>query len=85
MNPAIMVTPESIQTHIAQGLACSFLQVEGDGQHFNAIIVSEAFAGLSRIKQHQLVYQLLGDRMRVEIHALSLQTFTPDAWAAAAR
>jgi len=45
--------------------------------------VSDKFAGLTRIKQHQLVYQVLGDRMREEIHALSLQTFTPEAWSAA--
>ena len=76
------VTPESIQAHIAQGLPCAHLVVDGDGHHFNAIVVSEKFAGLSRVKQHQLVYQVLGDRMREEIHALSLQTYTPDAWAA---
>ena len=76
-----MVTPESIQTHIAEGLPCSHLEVEGDGHHFRAVIVSDKFAGLSLVRQHQLVYQVLGDRMREEIHALSLQTFTPEAWA----
>jgi acid stress-induced BolA-like protein IbaG/YrbA len=77
-----MVTPEAVQSYIAAGLPCAHLEVDGDGQHFRAIIVSERFAGLSRVRQHQLVYQVLGDRMRAEIHALSLQTYTPEAWAA---
>ena len=75
-----MVTPESIQSTIAAGLPCTHVAVDGDGHHFQAIVVSDRFAGLTRIKQHQLVYGALGDRMREEIHALSLQTFTPDAW-----
>ena len=79
-----MVTPEAVQSYIAAGLSCTHLEVEGDGQHFRAIIVSDKFAGLSRVRQHQLVYQVLGDRMRAEIHALSLQTYTPEAWADAA-
>lgn len=77
----IMVTPEAVKSYIAGGLPCVHLNVEGDGQHFSAVIVSEKFAGLSRVRQHQLVYQVLGDRMREEIHALSLQTYTPQAWA----
>ena len=79
-----MVTPEAVHSYIAAGLPCTHLEVEGDGQHFRAVIVSEKFAGLSRVRQHQLVYQVLGNRMRAEIHALSLQTYTPDAWAEAA-
>ena len=77
-----MTTPEAIQGYIASGLPCAHLEVEGDGRHFRAVIVSEKFAGLSRVRQHQLVYQVLGDRMREEIHALSLETWTPEAWAA---
>ncbi len=72
-----MVTPESIKSGIASGLACERLEVVGDGQHFQALIVSAAFAGKSRVQRHQLVYQALGDRMREEIHALSMQTLTP--------
>jgi len=75
-----MVTPESIQSAIAAGIPCEHLAVDGDGHHFQAVIVSEKFAGLSKIRQHQLVYGVLGDRMREEIHALSMQTFTPEAW-----
>jgi len=75
-----MVTPESIGDSIERGLACTHVEVRGDGAHFEAIIVSPAFAGLSRVKQHQLVYAALGDRMRAEIHALSMQTLTPEQW-----
>ncbi|MCC7041273.1 MAG: BolA family transcriptional regulator [Burkholderiales bacterium] len=80
-----MVTPESIGASIEQGLACTHVEVRGDGAHFEAIIVSGAFAGLSPIKRHQLVYAALGDRMRAEIHALSMQTLTPEQWSARGR
>ena len=75
-----MVTPESVKAGIESGLACEHLEVIGDGQHFQAVIVSGAFAGKSRVQRHQLVYAALGDRMREEIHALSMQTLTPDEW-----
>ena len=75
-----MVTPQSISASIEKGLDCTHVEVQGDGAHFEAIIVSPAFAGLSRVKQHQLVFAALGDRMRAEIHALSMQTLTPEQW-----
>ncbi|MDD4928767.1 MAG: BolA/IbaG family iron-sulfur metabolism protein [Gallionella sp.] len=78
-----MVTPESIQVSIAQGMETSHLSVTGDGQHFEAIVVSAAFAGKSRIQRHQIVFQALGERMRGEIHALSMKTYTPEEWAQA--
>jgi acid stress-induced BolA-like protein IbaG/YrbA len=58
--------------------------VAGDGHHFEAVIVSPLFRGKNRVQQHQLVYRALGDRMREEIHALSMQTYTPEDWAARA-
>jgi acid stress-induced BolA-like protein IbaG/YrbA len=73
-----MVTPESIQTSILANLACDAVEVAGDGHHFEALIVSAAFRGLSRIQRHRLVYAALGDRMREEIHALSMTTQTPE-------
>ena len=76
-----MVTPDSIKTSIAAALDCELLEVEGDGHHWEAIIVSKAFEGLSKVRQHQLVYAALGDRMREEIHALSMTTLTPAQWA----
>ena len=71
-------TPNQIKDYIAAGLDCSYLSVEGDGQHFEAIIVAEAFAGKRLIARHQMVYAVLGERMRAEIHALSMKTLTPD-------
>ncbi|MBL8504969.1 BolA family protein [Methylobacillus glycogenes] len=77
-----MLSAEELKTYITQGLACDHVQVLGDdGQHFEAVIVSTHFVGKNMVQQHQLVYQALGDRMREEIHALSMRTFTPDAWA----
>ncbi len=75
-----MVTPESIKQNIDQGMVTTHLSVVGDGQHFEAVVVSEEFAGKSRVQRHQRVYQTLGDRMREEIHALSMKTFTPQEW-----
>jgi acid stress-induced BolA-like protein IbaG/YrbA len=75
-----MVTPDSIERSIAAGLECEHLEVDGDGQHWRAVIVSSAFAGLSKVRQHQLVYAALGERMREEIHALSMRTLTPEEW-----
>jgi acid stress-induced BolA-like protein IbaG/YrbA len=77
-----MVEPGSIEQSIRAGLACTHLEVSGDGAHFEAVIVSPSFAGLTRVRQHQLVYAALGDRMREEIHALSMKTFSPEEWAA---
>jgi acid stress-induced BolA-like protein IbaG/YrbA len=77
-----MVTPESIEQGIRAGLACERVEVVGDGQHFQALVVSQAFAGKSRVQRHQLVYAALGERMREEIHALSMKTVTPEELAA---
>lgn len=77
-----MVTPESIQASILGNMTCDTVEVAGDGHHFEALIVSAAFRGLSRIQRHRLVYAALGDRMREEIHALSMTTQTPEERAA---
>lgn len=80
-----MLSAQDVKTYIMQGLPCDFVQVLGnDGQHFEAVIVSPLFDGKNMVQQHQLVYQALGDRMREEIHALSMRTFTPAAWAKSA-
>jgi acid stress-induced BolA-like protein IbaG/YrbA len=70
-------SPEDVKRYIAQGLDCERVEVEGDGRHFQALIVSAAFAGKSRVARHQLVYAALGERMREEVHALSMRTLTP--------
>ncbi|HTJ94296.1 MAG TPA: BolA family protein [Pararobbsia sp.] len=76
----MLPTPEDVKQYIAAGLACEHLVVEGDGQHFYATIVSDAFTGKRPIQRHQLVYAALGDRMKAEIHALSMKTLTPAEW-----
>jgi acid stress-induced BolA-like protein IbaG/YrbA len=78
---SMMVTPESIRLNIAQGMSTEHLSVVGDGRHFEAVVVSEEFAGKSRVQRHQHVFKVLGDRMRDEmIHALSIKTYTPQEW-----
>jgi len=76
-----MVTPEDIERYLANGLDCERITVQGDGHHFEALIVSQAFEGLRPVARHQKVYGVLGDRMRQEIHALSMKTLTPAEWA----
>jgi len=74
-------TPEQIQSYIEQGITCSYLAVEGDGQHFYATVVSAEFEGKRLIQRHQLVYAALGDRMKAEVHALSIKALTPAEFA----
>ena len=76
-----MVSPEDVKKYIESGMPCDLVQVKGDGHHFEAVIVSAEFNGKSKVQQHQVVYRALGDRMREEIHALSMQTLTPEQWA----
>jgi acid stress-induced BolA-like protein IbaG/YrbA len=77
-----MPTPEQVREYIERGLQCEELRVAGDGQHFEALIVSAAFRGKNRVQRHQLVYKALGERMREEVHALSMMTLTPEERAA---
>ncbi|HRX62253.1 MAG TPA: BolA/IbaG family iron-sulfur metabolism protein [Candidatus Competibacter sp.] len=73
---------EDIAQLIEQSLPGAKAIVRGDdGVHFEAVVLSEDFAGKSLVQQHRLVYAALGGRMeREEIHALSLKTYTPDTW-----
>ena len=73
-------TPDEVRKFIAAGLACEHVEVEGDGRHFFATIVAAEFEGRSRVARHQRVYAALGDRMREQIHALSMKTLTPAEW-----
>ena len=75
-------TPEQLQGYIQNGMPCDHVAVTGDGAHFEAVIVSALFREKTRVQRHQIVYKALGDRMREEIHALSMQTLTPEDWAA---
>ncbi|MAF99660.1 MAG: BolA family transcriptional regulator [Acidiferrobacteraceae bacterium] len=72
-----MVTPEEIKTWIEEKLESAVVEVEGDGQHFYATVSSPDFAGKSMVVQHQMVYAALGDKMKADIHALSMKTVVP--------
>jgi acid stress-induced BolA-like protein IbaG/YrbA len=73
--------PEIIKQLIKAGLPDADIIVEGDdGTHFQARIISESFTGKNMVQQHQMVYKTLGAKMGTDIHALSMQTFTPAEW-----
>ena len=72
--------PNLIKRYIEEGLECDHVEVNGDGRHFEAVIVSPLFRDKSKVRQHQLVYAALGERMREDIHALSMKTLTPEEW-----
>ena len=73
------MTPDFIRDLIQQGLPGAHIEVSGDdGVHFEAVVVSDAFAGKLPLARHRMVYATLGDRMGGEIHALALKTLTPD-------
>ena len=74
-----MPTPEDIKGWIEANLPGARAEVSGDGRHFAATVVYAGFAGKSRVQQQQIVYGALGDKMKVEIHALSMRTLTPES------
>ena len=77
-----MARADDIKKWIEQNLAQSEVEISGDGRHFNAVIVCAGFAGKTRIQQHQMVYAALGEKMKDDIHALSMRTMTPEDRAA---
>jgi acid stress-induced BolA-like protein IbaG/YrbA len=79
-NKGFSMTPEEIKHMIEAGLPDSQAMVHGDGHHFEAVIICDAFAGQTMIKQHRMVYAALGNAMESAIHALSMRTYTPQEW-----
>jgi len=78
-----MMHPDKIKELILAGMACEYLALDGDGQHFQAIVVSAEFAGKNRVQRQQHVYQTLKEKLATgELHALSFKTFTPEEWSA---
>jgi len=75
--------PDQIKELILAGMACEHLALDGDGQHFEAFVVSPEFAGMSRVQRQQRVYQTLKEKLATgELHALSFKTLTPEEWSA---
>lgn len=72
--------PKEIQDMIRAGMPGSSVEVEGDGTHFEALVVSNDFEGKTLLERHQMIYKILGDAMKERIHALSLKTYTPEQW-----
>lgn len=76
-----MLDPKQIESWIAAGLPCEMVAVQGDGQHFEAVIVSSEFVGLNRVKRQQRINAILKARFDSgELHALSMKTLTPEEW-----
>ena len=77
------MNPEHIKQLILAGMACDYLELDGDGQHFQAIVVSSEFVGKNRVQRQQRVYQTLKEKLATgELHALSFKTLTPEEWSA---
>jgi acid stress-induced BolA-like protein IbaG/YrbA len=77
------MTAEELKSIISSALKCDHLELEGDGRHWYATVVSTEFEGKRAIQRHQRVYATLAERMHTdEVHALSMKTYTPTEWAA---
>ena len=81
-----MISPSQVESMIKAGLPDAEVQVQdltGGGDHYQVVVVSSAFVGKGLVQQHQIVYGAVRQAMSSEaIHALSLKTYTPEAWAA---
>lgn len=78
-----VIEPEEIERLIKAAFPDARIELEdltGTKDHYQATIVSSAFADKSPVQQHRLVYEALGDAMSGPIHALALKTYTPEAW-----
>lgn len=85
-NTSIPMTADQLKALIAAHLPCEHLEVDGDGRHWYAVVVSTEFEGKRAIARHQRVYATLGDKVKTdEVHALSIKAFTPAEWAAQPR
>jgi acid stress-induced BolA-like protein IbaG/YrbA len=73
----VSATPEELKSRIEAGIPGAVAEVTGDGHHFSALVSAPSFAGLSRIAQHRLVYDVFGSEVGDRIHALSIKTEIP--------
>ncbi len=69
-----------IKEMIEEGILGCHVLMEGDGTHFQAIVISDLFNGKTMIQQHQMVYKTLGDKVGTDIHALSIKSYTQYQW-----
>jgi acid stress-induced BolA-like protein IbaG/YrbA len=75
-----MELEDVIYQAIFASIKCDYLDVTGDGRHFDAVVVSDDFLNKTRITRHRLVFDALGDRMKEEVHALSMKLYTINEW-----
>jgi acid stress-induced BolA-like protein IbaG/YrbA len=71
---------DELKKLLEDGIPGAEVAVQGDGDHFEATVVSDAFEGKTSVQQHQMVYAALGDLMQGAVHALSFRTLTRDQW-----
>jgi stress-induced morphogen len=79
-DEVMAMSVEDLEAHLRRAFPDAVIEIEdlaGDGDHYKAKIVAQSFAGLTRVRQHQLVYAALGDRVGGELHALALETSAP--------
>jgi len=78
-----MMPIHELQVLLDKGFPGATIQLDnpqGDGEHYQLLVVSDLFQGKSLVERHQMVYQALGDAMRGAVHALALKTYTPSQW-----
>lgn len=75
---------DELKKLIEEGIPGARAEIRGDGDHFEGVVVAEAFSGKKMLEQHRMVYDTLGDLMHNEIHAFSMRTYTPEEWEQAA-
>ncbi len=76
---------QELKDTMTAGITDAKIWVDGDGHHFQAIVISDLFTGQSRVQRQQTVYSVIGARISSgELHAISLKTYTHDEWAALA-
>ena len=75
-----------VQSMIEAGLPDAEVKVTGDGSHFEAVVISDAFEGKSPVAQQKMVYATLGDHITSgALHALTIKAYTPEKWAQASK
>ncbi len=73
--------PNEVKKLLTAQINCEHIEVYGEDQrHYEALLVSNEFTGMMKIKRHRLIYQALGDHMIADIHALSIKAYTPEEY-----
>ena len=80
------MTADEVKQLVEQGIEGAQVQINGEGDRFDILVVADAFDGLMPVKKQQLVYACINDRIAAgDIHAVSIKAYTPEAWETAQR